>query len=178
MSLGDSKTTVAWAWPLLVNLTVASGLPWSPANGGVGGSTVASYAALLQSKLAEFPTGEPPFVKVLCNWGVNDINFSPVEATWKANYLSIIDGVSAKWPNATMYLTRPWRRGYAAQCDTLAGWIDDIVAARPGVAFVGDDERIWMENGDDGATMTYDGIHYSAAGNAEKAAQMLTVLGY
>jgi len=49
--------------------------------------------------------------------------------------------------------------------------------ARPGVAYLGHDERVWLEGGDDGATMTTDGRHYSAAGQAECAAQWRSVIG-
>ena len=178
MSLGDSKTLVAWQQPLLVNLTAASGLSWTRGDGGVAGSTVASYAAAIDGILAAFNPPNPPRVEVLMNWGANDVGAMPAEAAWKANYLTIIDAVSAKWPQAKMRLSKPWRRGYAAQCNTLAAWIDDIVAARPGVAFVADDERVWLENGDDGATRTTEGVHYSAAGMSEKSAQAQTVLGY
>lgn len=121
-------------------------------------------------------TSEPRFV--LSNFGANDAVSPPAEATWKANYLALLDAFSAKWPNAKILVSRPWRRGYAASCDTLATWIADIVAARPGVVFVADDERVWLENGDDGATRTIDGTHYSVAGGAEKARQMQMAMGY
>lgn len=177
MSLGDSKTLAgSWQPILAANLTVASGEVWGYSNGGVGGDTVAAAAAGITARLAAFDATSP--TSVLCNWGANDVGSLPAEATWKANYLTIIDAISAKWTGAKVYLSRPWRRGYTLQSNTLAGWIGDIVAARPGVAYVADDERVWLENGDDGAVLTTDGIHYSAAGQAAKAAQMLTVLGY
>jgi hypothetical protein len=40
------------------------------------------------------------------------------------------------------------------------------------------DERVWLEGGDDGATMTTDGVHYSSAGQTACAAAWQTVLGY
>ena len=178
MTLGDSKTASAtWPKTVVAALPLPSGLVWALNNGGVSGSTVASSEASIATVLAGMDdTGDP--VNVLCNWGANDVNVLPAEAMWKANYLAIIDACVAKWPQAKVYLTRPWRRGYATQCDTLAGWINDIVAARPGVVSVGDDERVWLENGDNGAAMTSDGIHYSASGQAAKALQVKAVLGY
>lgn len=177
MLLGDSKTLAgSWQPTLAANLTAASGVPWGYSNGGVGGDTITAAAAGIATRLAAFDATSP--ASALCNWGANDVGSLPAEATWKANYLTIIDAIRTKWTSAKVYLSRPWRRGYATQCDSLATWIDDIVAARPGIAFVGDDERVWMKDGDDGATMSTDGVHYSAAGQTAKAAQMLTVLGY
>ena len=178
MTLGDSKTaSAAWLKTVVAALPLASGLVWALDDGGVSGSTVASSAASIATVLAGMDdTGDP--VSVLCNWGANDVNVLPAEATWKANYLAIIDAIVAKWPQAKVRLSRPWRRNYGSQCNTIAGWIADIVAARPGVASIGDDERAWLEHGDDGATRTSDGIHYNDAGNPEKAAQALATMGY
>lgn len=120
-------------------------------------------------------TPEPPVV--LCNVGVNDLTGGlPVEATWKTNYEYIIDAILTKWPSVIVYIAKPWRRGYAADCNTLAGWIDDIIADYSGEVLVGHDERTWLEGGDDGATMTYDGIHYSTAGETECYNQWLAIL--
>lgn len=178
MSLGDSKTTAAWQAPLLASVIAASGVAWSSIDNGWAGATVTSYAASIAARLAPYNPVNPPSFEALCNFGANDVSALPSEAAWKASYLAIVDAITAKWPQAKVRITKPWRRGYATQCNTLAGWIDDIVAARPGVAFVGDDERVWLENGDNGTTRTSDGVHPNAAGHAEKAAQMLTVLGY
>lgn len=119
----------------------------------------------------------PPLV-VLCNLGVNDCWFGllPAEATWKANYKYIIDAMLAKWPTITVYLAKPWMRDYTAECNTIAGWIDDIIADYSGEVLLGHDERVWLEGGDDGVTMTLEGIHYNAAGNAECTAQWVAIL--
>lgn len=179
MTLGDSKTaTGPWIQPLVASLRLSSGLGWVYDDGGVVGDSVGSAAASISTILAGMADTQDTNVAVLCNWGSNDSVVMPTEATFKANYLSIIDAVSAKWPTAKAYLTRPWRRGYDANCDTLATWIAAVVAARPGVAFVADDERVWMKGADNGATMSNDGAHYSAAGQAEKVVQARTVLGY
>lgn len=116
-------------------------------------------------------------VWVLTNYGANDVMAMPTEATWKATAQSYIDQLVAYQAGARIYFAKPWRRGYAANCATLAGWIDDIVAANPGVAFVGHNENVWLEGGDDGATMTTDGVHYSEAGNAAVAALWKTIVG-
>jgi hypothetical protein len=118
-------------------------------------------------------------VNILFNLGVNDVwEGLPDETTWKADVLYILDAFKAVNPDMVAYVMRPWIRGRDAYCGTLADWIDDVVAARPTWVHLGPDERIWLKGADDGATMTYDGIHYSAAGNAECAAQWQTTLGY
>jgi len=129
--------------------------------------------AILASMPANPLTGQ---VRVLTNWGANDFTVLPTETAWKANYQMIIDAVRVKWPTALVYLSKPWSRGNDTNADTLAGWIDDLVAANPGVAFVADDERVWLKGADDGATMTTDGVHYSAAGLAEKTVQAKAVI--
>ena len=150
------------------------------ANGGVGGSTVARAAASITTLLASLPddSGTAFIPTVVMNWGVNDLYYDAplVEATWKANYLTIIDACAAKWPNAQIWLMKPWTRGSTTECNTLAGWIDAIVAARSTVANAGPDERTWLEGGDDGATMTSDGIHYSTAGHRECADEWYAAL--
>jgi lysophospholipase L1-like esterase len=177
LPVGDSKTA-NYAWPeeLCTSLTNATPYKWqeSPARIAANNYTVAMRLADADADLAA-ASGTPQYIFI--NLGANDCTSLPAEATWKANYLALVDKYAAKWPGVPMYLTKPWRRTYDAACDTLAGWIDTVIAQR---AFLhpADDERGWMEGGDNGVTMTGDGIHYSSAGTTEKAAQMVTVLGF
>jgi len=116
---------------------------------------------------------------VLSDLGVNDFASGlPDETTWKANYQSIIDDLRARWSSVQIYITKPWSRNHDSDATTMAGWIDDLVAANSGVCFVSDNENTWLKGADDGATMTTDGIHYSATGNAEKITRVVTALGY
>lgn len=120
--------------------------------------------------------GESWGVTVLVNLGANDAGTA--EGAYTASLGYVVDAYHTVFPAARVYVSLPWRRGLDVTYDTMAGWISGLVAARAGWCFVADDERSWLEGGDDGVTMTIDGIHYSAAGNTEKTAQMLTVLGY
>lgn len=173
--LGDSKTADdSWRDTLVASLRNESGTTWTYDDLGVPGASVASASVDIANILAG-AVGKP--TAVLCNWGANDMTALPAEATWKADYLTILDAVNAKWPDATVYISYPWRQGSDADAATLHAWIDDIVAVRA-FARVADDEAVWLKGADDGATMTSDGIHYSVAGNAEKAAQMVAALGY
>jgi len=180
MSLGDSRTSAKpWVAYLVAGIAASTTLPWHDYERGVSGASVATYLAQTDAILATFPTDATTgdYRAVTLNWGVNGTDQTADEATWTANYLAIIDKVHAKAPNALVYLMRPWMVGYDARAAVLHGWIDTIVAAR---AFtrVGPDEAVWVKGSDNGATMTLDGVHYSAAGNTEAAIQWQTVLGY
>jgi lysophospholipase L1-like esterase len=144
-----------------------------------GGATIASQQALIDADLATMTAAGNIWIRsIIVNFGANDVSSLPAEATWKANLDYVLDALHVKYPNASVYVTRPWRRGFAAECNTLATWIAAELVARSTWAFVGDDERVWLEGGDDGATMSVDGIHYSTAGQAVAASQRKTAIGY
>lgn len=183
MSLGDSKTSAGtWVSALASAITVGAGVPWANYNGGYSGTTVATNLAMMDGMLAAAPVDAEYSMAVLINLGVNDCFFGlPAEATWKANYRSILDKVHAKAPKSPVYLMRPWGRTYDACAATLHGWIDDLVATAGADGLpvhVGPDEAVWLKGVDDGATMTSDGTHYSAAGNAEAVVQWRAVAGF
>lgn len=176
--IGDSKTyTGGNTWPasLVSNLNVAAAP--SPQFGGDNPAQAATTAAFWAANIgATLATEKDNHVIVLYNIGVNDFG-SGVEAQWIADVLTVADAVKARWPDAVFYIMRPWKRGFNTTADTYAGWIDQIVAARTFI-ILGPDERVWLKGSDDGATITTDGIHYSAAGETECAVQWQTVLGF
>lgn len=105
------------------------------------------------------------------NWGANEMSGGngaddpaqlPSVATWNANYLSIIDYVHSRCPNALIYIMYPWRRGYDNQASELHTRINTIIAARPGLTFAGPDETVWLKSADNGNTYTADGVHLSS----------------
>ena len=140
-------------------------------NAGISGATIANYDYLTNLG----PLSDTNEAIALINIGINDIESLPAEATWKANYLALLDYVKAKWPNVVVYIARPWRRDYDSECETLATWISDIVALR---AFtnLGIDEAVTVKGSDNGTTNTSDGVHYSAAGTVAITAAWLDVL--
>lgn len=176
--VGDSKSDSAgWQNELCKELNINSpSSTWQIVgndNYAISGATVASIKTYVDANLAaETFTAH----KIVINLGANDVGSLPAEATWKANLTSIINSFRAKW-NCDIYISRVWRRNFASACDTVAGWIEDVVATYQSGVYVADDERDWLEGGDDGATMTTDGIHYSAAGQTEKVNQMKAVFG-
>ena len=141
-----------------------------------GGITTAGMAAIIDARLAA-SVGVPKFV--LINLGANDSMDAGSEAAWKTNMGYIVDAIHVAYPSAKVYLTRVWLRAAGmVNCDRFAGWIADLCAARPGWLLPGVDERVFLENGDDGATYTSDGLHPNAAGYALEAARWRTVLGF
>jgi hypothetical protein len=115
----------------------------------------------------------------LIDIGVND-TLAPAtgQAAFEASLGSVLDKIHAAWPSCQIRVAKVWARGRDALCDTVAGYIDNVLSTRAAFAAVGHDERVWMKGADDGATMSYDGVHYSAAGNAECAVQWHTAMGY
>lgn len=113
----------------------------------------------------------------LVNLGSNDLAGLPAEATWKADYATVLDALHTKWPAAQVLVMRPWRRGSDTNADTLAVWIADVISTR-GWAALGPDERGYLKAGDDGVTNTSDGLHPNAAGYALTATEWQTAMGH
>jgi lysophospholipase L1-like esterase len=152
---GDSKTAGAGETSYVPFLCRGIGTFETPTRIAVGGRSTASAASAVAAELAA-ASGTPNYI--CYNLGANDVTSLPAEATWKANTAAILDAMHTKWPSAQIYLARPWRRSYAAECNTLATWQDAVMATRAW-AHVGPDERVFLENGDDGARYTSDGVH-------------------
>jgi len=176
---GDSKTAGQGGW-------IAALRPqcWGVQSVGVGGSTVATALAAADTRLGSV-TVTPD--TILLGWGVNDASAAlPNEATWKANWALLLAEYTDRWPAAAIYIAKPWSGAYGddARWDTLAGWIDDVVAACGASCHAGADERDsgfdqgmeWTDNG-----VTYyadDLIHYdSTVGQARWALLWKWVLG-
>lgn len=182
---GDSKTAIPgnlWWQDILANsLATTTGRPWRQlANYGIGGAMVSTYKLVVDSHIAAYNAASfPPPTVVLFSIGVNDAaSVLPAEATWETNLAYILDAYHTAWPNATVYLSKPWGRGYAANIATLEGWIDTVRSTRTAWCLAGDRESVWLENGDNGVSRTNEGIHYNAAGATAKAAALYTAMGY
>lgn len=178
-TVGDSKTSPGtYQTTLLKNLLGSTGFKWLKTSPrfAVGGYDTDDMATYVTANLSASYGPAPDYI--LINLGANDVSAMPLEADWKADYGGILDAFNIKWPSAKIYCMRVWRRGAAADCNTLAGWLATVVAARSTFAFLGPDERIFLENGDDGVTYTADGVHPNAAGYVLTATQWQTVMGY
>lgn len=151
----------------------------APYKDGVNGATAATRAASMAARIAELANDN--FYQnvdfLLVTLGSNDVIALPAEAIWKTNFAAILDAYHTQWPNGKVGIALPWKRTEDADCATLATWIADVISTRSW-ATVALDEATLIKAGDDGATYTYDGIHYNDAGIAVVAAAWKTWMGY
>lgn len=181
-ALGDSKTAVGqWQLSLYNSLTPLTAQPWEYRTSADAGISLEGFISTIDTRLNGYALLQDcPHIMV--NLGINNITgvggavFD--ETTNKASLQTIISGCVSRWPTCRVYLTKVWGQGYDADSNTFAGWVDDLVAANPANVRVGLDERITIKAGDNGATNTIDGIHYSVAGIAAAAAAWKTIIGY
>lgn len=141
---------------------------------------------MLDSLLSWEPRYYPEKVdRVLAAWGANDAQFLPGggwtpeidHTTWVAQYGAILDYLHGRFPNAHIWIMRPWRLDLETQCATLHTWIDEVLATRTAFASAGPDEAVWQKGADNGATNGT--IHYTVpAGATACAAAWATKLGY
>lgn len=154
------------------NATVADAQPGTPGTG----------VDVLTGGLPNHIRSNPECVGYLfLNWGVNDMNYWPLaQSTWQAEYITIVQWMVDRYPNARIYLSYPWRVGYDAIATTMHAWVDNVIAAFPGRAFAGVDEAVTIKAGDNGATgtdiATGSGVHYSAIGVEWYADAMAAIL--
>lgn len=174
LMVGDSKTAQMGT----LNSRLDGG-PYNvlevPTRIATSGYTVALTKAYIDAQLAA-ATGTPALVGL--NLGANEMGLGlPAEATWESDYGYILDAIHAKWPAARCYIMRPWRVGYTAAANIVAGWINTVLATRSAWALVGPDERVFLENGDNGATYLADGLHPTDAGYHLTGQQWRGVMG-
>jgi lysophospholipase L1-like esterase len=184
MAYGDSKAT-SYTPNLLASLNaipVSATVSAESDNLSIPGITLSGMMARYTSDLAARGSQDGMNYRfVLLTVGVNDVVAGlPPEATWRANFATLIDAIHAKFPAAKVGIARPWERGAALQAgmNSLATWIAAEVTPRAAWAFLGPDERVYLENGDNGTTYTDDGIHPNAAGQAVAASLWKTAMGY
>ena len=173
---GDSKTATC-TWPEIMMHNIEDdndiGCYHLPLKHGAGGSGVTWWNLNIASILSA-RNNAPDYVCL--NLGVNDVDYVDKDA-WELAYLQLCDTIHTKWPNAKIYCMLVWFRNNLAKCNVINAHIVSAISKRS-FMYEGPDERIWLEGGDDGATMTSDGTHYSAAGEIEAAAQWQAALGY
>lgn len=177
-AVGDSKTAGDdWVQLLINSLATATSQNWEEVSPryGISGYTAAQMKTYIDANLSSVAGTAH---RATINLGANDMSSMPVQATFKANYTSIIDSLRAKWSGIKIYCALPWRQGLDSDSNTLCTWILDVIATYPSNVYAGLDERVTIKAGDNGVTNTVDGIHYSAAGETAAAAGWLTAMGY
>jgi lysophospholipase L1-like esterase len=172
LMLGDSKTAAFGGIPARFFDGVHA-FSETPTRIATGGWTTAVLKQGIDAGLLA-AVGTPNYV--LINIGANDIGAMPVEADWKSNMNYILAALHTKYPGVPCYIMRVWRRGFASDCDTFNSWIGDIVTA-DALAYLGPDERVFLEGGDDGVTWTADGVHPTSDGYTLTARQWTSVMG-
>lgn len=184
--MGDSRVAAGgWQAILQAGLLAAGMVNPAVSDYGVSGQglqyagAVPAVTSTIDATLAGLPAAIEQPTHVLLNWGRNDYDYATVDGgvQWIARYQTVLDKLHAKWPGARVYLMYPWSRNLDAYAASLHGYIDTVIGSRA-FAYSGPDEAVWLKGADNGATMTYDGVHYSATGKAECAAQWLTAMGY
>lgn len=183
---GDSKSTATYDYvpTLLASLQTATNRYWfeRPAvrTYALGSINVNGLRAIYDSNPLDTSLR---VTDVLLNIGVNDVTDSAISATWQTDMNAILDALHTAYPTARIGVMRIWKRtdGHATWAAKIAT-IDDTyipacIAGRS-YCYLGPDERVWLENGDNGTTLTDDGIHANVAGRAVEAAQWKAVMGY
>lgn len=169
--MGDSRT---YGNPWQGRLAVLGNYSITDASDPLNQTTMAQFTSTINDRINTVPVDQPPAF-VLINIGAHDLIFGlPDAATWISEYESDLDAMHAAWPNAQIYLMRPWQQGSDADAATMHGWIDTVIAARSTFTHAGPDEAVWLKSTDNGAT--YGTLHYTAAGERECAQQWLKVL--
>lgn len=175
VDFGDSRVTSrGWQHLLTNSLDSSPGRVWKDIMLGTSGSTTVTWQAAIDASLAT-AYGTPGYI--LFNLGVNDATGGTGEATFKADYLYILDAFHAKWPNAKIYCAHFWKRSNDAVCTTYNGYVDYCIGQRSSFCFAGLDEPTTLKGSDNGNTNTTDGLHYSTAGCTAVAAAWQTAMG-
>jgi lysophospholipase L1-like esterase len=176
LTFGDSKTEHNRYQLFLEQITEFGSHPVTTDYLAHGGYSTATWYPDIDTELAAYD-GTEGYTDILVNLGAGDVVSLPVEATWKTQFGYILDALHAKWPQARVFVMRVWRQGLDANCDTYAGWIDDILASRSW-AQVGPDERVFLKQEDDGASRCPDGVHPNSLGYWWTAEEWRSILGY
>lgn len=179
--LGDSKTAAHRYQMTLRSLLYGStGQQWAEIEDlSISGYTAALWATGIDAALAGI-TAVPEFI--LYNLGANEADDAtlPTETAWKDNVRYIWRAIHTKWSSCPIYVARIWRQGQDADCATLNGYLDDLIAEEEFETYVyaGPDESIFLKGDDDGASNTNDGLHPNTEGYALTATQWHSALGY
>jgi len=188
-ALGDSKTEAALDYydghpvPLVGLLEAETGDYWMerPTRYGLAGGTIAELHAWVDGAMFPSFKASPAPEFVLINVGVNDVANAVIEENFIADYNAVITALHAKWPAALIGLMRIGNRWGEPGQITLQNsmddsWIPEIVSENSAYAFLGPDERVFLEGGDNYASYTVDGCHPNHAGYALTADEWFALL--
>ncbi len=177
--IGDSKTAARKTQAYLLDrLETSVGTRFIYEQSACSGYKIADIRTNIDAFLAYY-TDVPE--SVLINIGSNDMTSPPTEANFKTYYRYIISAIHTKWSAAQIYLAKPVYLSGAppntplANCATVHGWIDTIIAeqAYTHLGLVETD----LENGTSYATYLADATHPNNAGYSKCAELWQAKLG-
>jgi lysophospholipase L1-like esterase len=194
-AIGDSKTEAAQDYydgypvPMLESLKTETPPEYwieRPTRHGLYGGTIAELIASINAGSLDALQLTPAPDYILINLGVNDCANLVTEANYKSDYGACLVWLHARFPSAQIGLMRignrwnlPAEQDHYDIMQLMDGtWIPAIIAAHPGYTFLGPDERVFLEGGDNYVTYTVDGCHPNHAGYALTATNWLTSMGY
>lgn len=183
LAIGDSKTLGetccnginGYRNTLVTNLTATGNWPSVGFTGALGqsGGTTATVNGLVPAFLAS-QTLQPQWA--LVNLGSNDVpkihDGTLTSSAWLASMGTLLDAIHARWPSTQVRLMRVYHTTYPTECDTIAGWMDTVVASRSAWAAVGPDERVFLPG------HVSDVTHPDSTGYGLTASAWQTVMGY
>jgi hypothetical protein len=184
LTYGDCKTSDNTWQPSFLR-SLKDRIPdvyWVVDTMGYSGGSVSFIKGKIDGDLSGLTTN---YDKIFLNIGVVEISSAYNEETvmpkandWIANYQYIINALIKKWPNAKIFIAKPWERTKDREAGILASWIDYLMMVNSRILYPGPDESIWIKDDDDGYTMTTDGCHYSLAGNEEMAKKWTDIMSF
>lgn len=191
IAFGDSKTDITRGdpnnntWPGTLRSALAARNPmntgWTMYVKGIEGSKLSGWADTggINSEISLVTPNFNPR-DVLINLGINDIATGlESKPVFEADYATVVEAIHSKWPKVHIWIMYPWGRGFDTDAATVHGYIDDVIAAHSAYVFAGPDEAVWFKGSDDGATNSYDGIHYVApVGMTAAQTAWMSVLPY
>ncbi len=118
--------------------------------------------------------GTPDYI--LMDLGINDARNDLPQTETRANFDYVLDAIHTALPSTIIFMARVWDRDHTSQRMLVNATIDSIVSERNSYVKYGHDETIWFEGGDNGETMSGDGLHYNAASEIEVTNQWVTIL--
>lgn len=188
--LGDSKTNVtqnAWPWQVALSARLGYGmydLSATLSSLTTGDERMAAVASNIAATLAanDGKGTNGNFPLILVNIGTHDIlsGSTPDQATWIANYRTVLAALHSGRAATPIYLMRDWVNTFDTKSDLIDGWIDTVIANEQAdglQTFAGPDERTWFKP--NVGTYSSDGVHYYLApGQAACVAQWKAILGF
>lgn len=168
--VGDSRLTVTYGNAPLYFARETPIFEEYPTRVATSGHLMADVEAALPAAIAAW-TSEPEYV--FFNVGINNAaTIVGNEAAFRTSMQNCLDLIHAAAADAKIYIMLVWARGNAAYqitVNAVDAEISTVLAANPTFCYSWADERVWLQAADDGAVMTSDGKHYSAAGCTEAA---------